>query len=125
VGLNRFLKPLEGILGPAQLRDDVVEAVYLAMRLISHNATMARNGVSAKEYLDRQVKSSKESRRLALRVKEEIVRRESAPLHKVPQARLDQYTVALSELLRRRLKQDLQYDEERGLMLLEEMRRAG
>ena len=123
--LNPLLKRLGGILGPTQLRNDVVEAAYLAMRLISHRATLASNGVSPKEYLDRQAKSSKESRRLALRVTEEIVRRESAPLHEVPQKRLDLYTLALSQLVRRRLKHDLQYDEQRGRMLLEELRRAG
>lgn len=122
---DQILEKFETIVGPTRLRDDVVEAAYLTTRLISYRAVLASQGVSPKAYLARITKSSRESRRLALRVIDEIVQLESAPLEKIPQDALDFYAAALSEIVRRRLKRDLQYDEQRADAILEEFRRAG
>jgi hypothetical protein len=122
---NLTLNSLGEIIGPAVSQGDVVEAAYLAMRLISHRAAVVNRGISLMAFLAREPKASQQSCRLALELVEEIVRRESAALDKIPQDTLDLYTRALSEVVRRRLKQDLQYDEQRGTALLEELRRAG
>jgi hypothetical protein len=122
---DQILSRMGAILGFGALRDDVVEAAYLAMRLISHRSVFAGGTLSPGEFLARDIHSSPSSRRLALAVVEEIVSSESAPLYEIPRTTLDVYTRALSEIVRRRLKQDLGYDEARGQMLLEALRRAG
>ena len=48
---------------------------------------------------------------------------ESGPLDNIPQQSLDSHIMTLSQLMRSRLKRDLQYDEGRGRMLLEQMRK--
>jgi hypothetical protein len=122
---SRKLKSLGNILGPAVSQRDLVEAVYLATRLLSHRAVVAARGISPKAFIDWVPASSKKGRRLAIEVVEEIVKRESAPLDKIPQKTVDSYILALSELMWRRLKQEHQYNEERGTALLEELRRTG
>jgi hypothetical protein len=106
-------------------RDDVIEAAYLAMRVISHGRYLLRQGISPKAFLTRERKSSAQSRQLALRLVDEIVRLESAPLDEIPQQKLDSYIVMLSEAVRGRLKKDFQYDEKRARALLEDLRKAG
>jgi hypothetical protein len=104
----------------AQLRDDVVEGVYLATRVMSHRAVLASRRISPRVFLARELPAG---RRLALKILKDIVS-ESGPLDKIPQRKLDSYIVALSELVQRRMMRDLHYEEGRGRALLEEMRKA-
>ena len=106
----------------ARPRDDVVEAVYLATRVMSHRAVLASRGISPRAYLARFPNAPPAGRRLALEILKNVVT-ESGPLDKIPQQTLDSHIMTLSQLMRSRLKRDLQYDEERGRMLLEQMRK--
>jgi hypothetical protein len=106
----------------ARPRDDVVEAVYLATRVMSHRAVLASRGISPRAYLARFPNAPPAGRRLASEILKNVVT-ESGPLDKIPQQTLDSHIMTLSQLMRSRLKRDLQYDEGRGRMLLEQMRK--
>ena len=93
-------------------------------RLISHREVLAR-GVSRKAFLARYPESSPKSRRLALIILDEITKEESVPLQRISQRKLDAYGLAASRAMRRRLREEMQLDEGRGLELLEELRRTG
>ena len=106
----------------ARSYDDVIEGVYLAMRVMSHRAVLANRGISPKTFLARFPGAPPSGRRLALEILKHIVA-ESGPLDKIPQQKLDSQIITLSELMWSRVERDLPLDRELGRRILEEMRR--
>src|SRR5260370_22863051 len=94
---NQAVDIMGNIAGGAWSRSNVVEGVYLAMRVMSHRAVLASNSIAPEAYLRRGPESSPESRRLALRIVEEVLSRESVPLDEIPQETIDLYINALWE----------------------------
>jgi hypothetical protein len=103
----------------ARPRDEVVEGAYLAIRVMSHRAVVASRGISPQEFLSGEPSAG---RALALEILKEVVS-ESGPINSIPQATVNSYIVALSQLVQHRQQRDLLCDEKLGRTLLEQMRK--
>jgi len=103
-------------------QDDVVEGVYLATRVMSHRAFLAGRGISPRTFLARFPNAPPSGRRLALEILKNVVA-ESGPLDEIPQQTIDSQIMRLSQLMWNRVKRDLPYDEDRGRVVLEQMRK--